>query len=233
MGGHIKDSIKKMGKNINYLTIPKQSVKKTLKGIQKRALSVKTDISDHLETMFCEALGVCPELIVELGVREGESTFVFERVAKLCGSTLISVDIDDCRKVFSDRKSFFVKTDDIAFAKEFETWCKERHIRPQIDVLFIDTSHLYDHTCQEISCWFPFLSRGSKVIFHDTNITDVYYRKDGSKCDGWDNERGVIRAIEEHLHQSYDEHQDFVRIDAGFLIRHYAHCAGLTILEKL
>src|ERR1700722_1536588 len=58
--------------------------------IRKHALP-RTDISDHLLPLFLEALAVQPQLIVELGVRSGESTFSLERVAKLCGSTLVSV----------------------------------------------------------------------------------------------------------------------------------------------
>ena len=53
-------------------------------------------VSKGRMTLFTEALSVHPSLIVELGVRGGESTFVFERVAKMCGSQLGSVDIEDC-----------------------------------------------------------------------------------------------------------------------------------------
>src|SRR4051794_24576059 len=43
--------------------------------------AIRTDISDHLQMLFFESLPLRPSLIVELGVRGGESTFVLERVA--------------------------------------------------------------------------------------------------------------------------------------------------------
>ncbi|HEV2474762.1 MAG TPA: hypothetical protein VGS41_18945, partial [Chthonomonadales bacterium] len=66
--------------------------------IEERRLR-DTDISDHLPALFAEALSVQPGLILELGVRGGDSTFVLERVARLCGCALLSVDIADCSDV--------------------------------------------------------------------------------------------------------------------------------------
>ncbi len=89
------------------------------------------DISDHLPVLFAEALEARPKLIVELGVRGGDSTFVFERVARLCGSTLLSVDIDDCSRVSPWDRWHFVREDDIAFAGRFEAWCAEHNVEAE------------------------------------------------------------------------------------------------------
>lgn len=193
----------------------------------------RTGINDHLVTLFSESLSIEPRLIVELGVRRGESTFVLERVARLCGSTLISVDIDDCSGVSSFEDWIFVQKDDIEFAKGFAKWCENRQIQPHIDVLFIDTNHLFEHTVQEIKFWFPFLSDKSKVFFHDTNLKSVCFRKDGSMGLGWDNDRGVIRALEEFFTASFNEKKDFVDFKNGWLIKHYSLCNGFTVLEKI
>lgn len=219
-------------KYMNFSGTPRGALLKTLDDIKKRS-NIKTDICDHLETLFVECLSASPRLIVELGVGDGESTFVLERVAKLWSSKLISVDIADCKKVSSYRQRIFVQQDDIEFAKEFENWCRGSHIEPPIDILFIDTSHLFEHTYQEIQSWFPFLSDDSKVLFHDTNLKDIYFRKDGTTARGWDNERGVIRAIEKYFNQPFNEQEDFIEINNGWLIKHYAHCNGFTILEKI
>jgi hypothetical protein len=192
----------------------------------------RTDISDHLPVMFIEALERQPKLIVELGVRGGDSTFVFERVARLCEASLVSVDIDDCSRVSAYERWHFVREDDITFAARFQTWCRDNSIEPSIDVLFIDTSHLYEHTQQEIAAWFPFLSDTARVFFHDTNLKLLLHRRDGTMTLGWDNQRGVIRALEEHLGVSLPEKRDFIDSRRGWLIRHYANCSGLTILTK-
>ncbi|MBN1545049.1 MAG: class I SAM-dependent methyltransferase, partial [Syntrophaceae bacterium] len=150
----------------------------------------------------------------------------------LWGAVLVSVDIEDCRNVSSYRDRIFVQMDDIAFASSFSEWCRKREIEPQIDILFIDTSHLYDHTVSEIRSWFPFLADRAKVLFHDTNMHDVFVRKDGSTGRGWDNERGVIRAIEEYLSVSFDEEKDFVTFKDGWVIKHASICNGFMVMNR-
>lgn len=192
----------------------------------------RSDISDHLPRIFAATLRHDPSLIVELGVRGGASTFVFERVAGLTGSHLVSVDLDDCTGSSSFSDWHFIQGDDIAIAKRFPEWCRERGIDPRIDVLFIDTSHVYEHTVEEIDHWFPCLSERALVIFHDTNMREVYTRNDGSVGQGWSNDRGVIRAIEEYFGRSFDETVDFVHVEPQWTITHYAKCNGLTFLER-
>src|SRR5262249_44383255 len=89
-----------------------------LQQIQER-IQRDTDISDHLPTLFAESLAAMPKLIVELGVRGGDSTFVLERVARLCRAKLLSVDIEDCSNVSDNPEWMFIQRDDITFAAEF------------------------------------------------------------------------------------------------------------------
>src|SRR5262249_8225440 len=127
------------------------SLSPELKEIEDHALQFPSDISDHLPTIFSEAVALHPRLIVELGVRGGESRFALERVARVTGSALVSVDIDDCTSVCNESPGwYFVKSDDIEFAQTFPEWCAQREIEPRIDVLFIDTSHIFEHTVSEI-----------------------------------------------------------------------------------
>ena len=200
--------------------------------VAERALT-RTDISDHLKTMFVEALAIRPSVIVELGVRGGESTFALERAAALCGSTLISVDIQTCLRKSQYSKWRFVQDNDVAFAKHFPAWCRDQQIPPLIDVLFVDTSHEYAHTLQEIDLWFPHLAPHSKVLFHDTNMRRLYFRKDGSMGVGWRNGRGVIAPLEQYLGRQFNEREDFVDWSGEWIVRHHQACSGLTILERI
>ena len=200
--------------------------------ILKRSLK-RTQINDHLITLFVESLEINPKLIVELGVRHGESTFSLERVAKLSGSKLISVDVENCSHVSSYKDGIFVQSDDIEFAKIFKDWCKAQKISPEIDILFIDTSHLYEHTLQEINLWFPFLSKRSKAFFHDTNLKRIFVRKDKTMGLAWNNKRGVIRALEKYFNRKFNEKRDFVDLKDGWLIKHYSNCNGLLILTRI
>lgn len=202
-----------------------------LEEIRQRTL-LDTDISDHLPRLFAEALTAYPKLIVELGVRGGDSTFVLERVAKLSGAKWISVDIADCASASSYPEWMFVQSDDITFASAFPAFCAERGIVPEIDVLFIDTSHLYDHTVQELASWFPHLGCRAKVLLHDTNQRRLGRRKDGRLMAGIDN-RGVIAALESYFQCSFDADHDFVTILSGWVIRHTAYSNGFTVLQKI
>lgn len=194
--------------------------------------SKRTDISDHLGVLFRESFSAKPKLIVELGVRGGESTFVLERVAGLCSSELISADLQDCSGISKYKKWFFIQKDDIGFAGEFKNWCKKKGIKPEINILFIDTSHEFEHTLKEIKHWFPYLSSKAKVFFHDTNSAEIYFRKDDSMGVGNDHKRGVIKAIEKYFNEKFNEKKDFTKRRKGWLIKHYANCNGFTILEK-
>lgn len=211
---------------------PKGPVHPALADVVARAEG-RTDINDHLVTIFVEALLARPKLIVELGVRGGESTFVFERIAALLDAQLVSVDLEDCSPACAHENATFVQADDVQFATRFAEWCKERGVRPSIDVLFIDTSHEYEHTRREIEAWFPHLSPGATVFFHDTHLVKVYKRKDGSRGLAWDNQRGVIRAIEQHFRTTYDETVPFEDYRDEWVIRHVPWCCGLTVLRRV
>lgn len=193
----------------------------------------QSDISDHLTNLFTEAAAMQPSMIVELGVRSGESTVALSRVANLFGSHLISVDLEDCSRACSSDHQVFVKSDDVTFAKEFTDWCERRNYASSIDVLFIDTSHEFDHTVAEIQHWFPLLSPHCKVVFHDTNMSTVYFRRNRTMGIGWPNDRGVIAAIEQYFGCRFDERHDFVHFTAGWIIKHFANCNGFTVLERV
>jgi len=192
-----------------------------------------SDISDHLDYLFMESLKVNPKLIVELGVRGGESTKCLEKVAKICDSLLIQVDPDADSYHSPWKKSYFVAEDDIAFAKKFAKFCEAKNVVPKIDLLFIDTTHLYDQTVKEIREWYPLLAPGGRVIFHDTNMAPVSKRLDGTYNFGWDNNRGVIRPIEEYLGVSVNEKKDFVLYKNGWLVIHRSSCSGMTLMQRL
>jgi predicted O-methyltransferase YrrM len=175
--------------------------------------------------------------MVELGTRGGESTRALLAAASINQSTLLSVDIEDCRQ---DRLPFaehwqFIQADDVVFGRErFADWGRQHGMPEKAKLIFIDTSHEYEHTKQEIAAWAPHLADRGILLFHDTNMGNgKFARMDGSISLGWDNQRGVIRAIEEFLGRQYDENSFFTDIASGYLVQHYPHCNGLTVLKRL
>jgi hypothetical protein len=174
-----------------------------------------SDIHDHLGAIFAETVRAAPRLIVELGTRGGVSTLALLAAAEVTGAPVLSVDIED-------------------FAGEpFERFCAQKGLPPEADVIFVDTSHVYEHTRDEIDRWLPRLAPRGAMIFHDTNMGLWYRSLDGRARRGWDNQRGVLRAIEERLGRNYDAGAYFVDVAAGFLVEHRPWCSGLTVLRRL
>jgi cephalosporin hydroxylase len=200
--------------------------------IIERSRKVGT-MSDHLAKLFIESIKIEPKFILELGVGPGESSFVLGKVAQLFAAKFVSVDRNDCCHIRPYEDWIFIHKDDIEFANEFAEWCAANEIEPRIDILFLDTSHLFEHTLREIKAYLPFMSDKSKVFLHDTNLSEFIYRKDGSMDLGWNNQRGVIRALEEYFGKSFNEKEDFIDICDNWIIEHSHYCYGFTIMEKL
>jgi hypothetical protein len=147
------------------------------------------------------------------------------------------VDIDDCRVsnlAFAEHWKF-IQADDVAFGRScFAEWCQQQSLPAKAKLIFIDTSHEYEHTKQEIAAWLPHLAERGILVFHDTNMGEgKFARMDGTISLGWDNQRGVIRAIEEHLGRQYDENSFFTDIASDFLVQHFPHCNGFTVMKRL
>jgi cephalosporin hydroxylase len=200
---------------------------------------VDTDISDHLSDLFFEVVNARARLIVELGTRGGESTRALLAAAHVVDAQVLSIDIRECSTIalppgFAERWTF-VESDDVAFANErFVEWCLEKGREPGADIIFVDTSHLYEHTVLELRSWMPHLKVGGLMIFHDTNMRRWMYRRfDNSRGVGGYNNRGVIRAIEEYVGRAYDENSAFCDVTDQFLIKHKPQCNGFTVLKKL
>ena len=199
--------------------------------------TVHSDIRDHTGVIFYEAISSCPRLIVELGTRGGVSTRALLAAAEITNAQVLSIDIEDCSDIdlpgrLRSRWSF-VRADDVAFAGEpFAKFCAAGALQPLADVILVDTSHLFEHTCAEIKSWVPHLRKGGVIIFHDTNM-GIYRCLDKSVGLGWDNERGVIRAIEQFLGRRYDERTLFTDLTCEFGIIHLPWSSGLLIMRKL
>lgn len=198
----------------------------------ERATRFPTEISSHLPTLFRQTDEQQPALVVELGTRVGFSTKILVKAAAKHQAHVVSVDIDDCSGVVDYDRWRFVQRDDVAFAREFVAWAGAAGLPTSIDVLFIDTSHHYAHTVEEIASWFPLLSLNATVLFHDTNMQRFYRRRDNTVGVGSRNQRAVIRAIEEHIGGAIDETQSFVGRIGAWDIEHEPRCSGFTVLRR-
>ena len=202
------------------------------------AVPPASDISDHLGTLFYETVAQRPRLIVELGTRGGESTRALLAAAEHTHAQMLSLDIEPCEvpdlPANLRQRWHFVQSDDVAFGRDrFDGWCRERRLPPEAPVLFIDTSHEYEHTKAELQTWLPKVPPGGVAMFHDTCMDHAVFRNDGSIVFGWDNHRGVIRAIEEALDHRIDERAYMVARVGAWLIRHDPKSNGFTVLRNV
>ena len=126
-----------------------------------------SDIQDCLERLYDAAVAYPQVSILELGVRWGTSTAMFLAAAEQAGGHLWSVDIATTPELEQVRErwetsghwTFIVGNDmDIDWAG------------PGWDVLFIDTSHAYDHTLAELRKYVPLVKPGGVVYLHDTKL---------------------------------------------------------------
>ena len=104
---------------------------------------VNRDMAPHIETLKEYASEV--ETIVELGTRNGVSTWAFLDGLSEDGR-MWSVDINDCdvpSRVSNDPRWTFIVGDDMNLEVQ-------QQLPPAAGLVFIDTSHEYRHTVDEL-----------------------------------------------------------------------------------
>lgn len=122
-----------------------------------------SDISMHLPVLFETVSRYEHATVIELGVRDGNSTAAFLAGVEAVDGHLWSVDIEAPRVPHWWAATGFWTLgigDDL-----------DRNIAsalPECDVLFIDTSHWFDQTLAELRLYCPKVKAGGVVLLHDT-----------------------------------------------------------------
>ena len=133
-------------------------------------LSRWSDIKEYLPLLYGTAKSYPKVRVLELGTRRGNSTLAFLAAAAAVDGHVTSVDLDrvtDARDgMLPWRKApwwTFVHGDDMDSAVQAA-------LPVETDVLFVDTSHEYEHTLGELRAYMPRVVPGGTALFHDTNI---------------------------------------------------------------
>jgi len=107
--------------------------------------------------------------IVECGVRYGNSTMVFLKYCKAYGGILQSVDTSSCGAT----KRYV----EIAGLQDYWEFHQMNDLKwkptGSIDLVFIDTTHVFAHTLAELR---KFTVYSSIVAFHDTRYTPAVFK---------------------------------------------------------
>lgn len=175
-----------------------------------RVMEQPTDIGGHLPTLYALARNSGGRM-VELGVRQGNSTLALWAGAVECNGILTSYDIvSSCRGSalktagLPDNSSLlkhwrFICKGSLAAAKDWKNG--------SVTLLFIDTTHSYDDTLKELLAWGPKVTPRGVICGHDYN--DALRRKTF----------GVDRAVAEYQRRTKEARRlYFLRHTQGLFI---------------
>jgi len=133
-------------------------------------LSKPSDIQEYLPFFYETARSYPGVRVLELGARTGNSTLAFLAGAQEAQGSVVSVDIDDVPRAVNGMAPWrkipwwaFIRGDDMDPAVQAQ-------LPGEVDVLFLDTSHEYEHTLAELHAYMPRVAPGGVALFHDTRL---------------------------------------------------------------
>lgn len=169
-----------------------------------RACETPSDIYEHLHVFveMCKKLDA--RTVIELGTRGGVSTIAWLYGLEQTDGHLWSVDIDPAPELVHERWTFLQGNDlDPNIVKQL----------PRADIVFIDTSHMYQQTLAELNVYTCRVRPGGKIVLHDTEL---------ARPEGWTRAQPVYpvkTAVKEFCN------------DEGFTVRFLPNCFGLAIVD--
>jgi cephalosporin hydroxylase len=175
----------------------------TLHDLYLERAATPSDINEHLGYMHDRAVETGVRTVVELGVRSGNSTAALLAAVTETGGRLWSVDCEppDVPREFTDGPWTLIIGDDLAVADQ---------LPDSIDLLFIDTSHHYQHTLDELRLYGP---RSTWILLHDTELEHPYQAPAG------DPPYPVLRAV-----RKWSE-------EVGRQVEYQSNCWGLATIH--
>jgi predicted O-methyltransferase YrrM len=170
--------------------------------LEKITFDGNGDSDQHVLTLYSIALGSKAKKILELGVRNGDSTRPLLAATIKNGGHLTSVDINETK--FNPGYSFdrywtFVKQDAIEFLKS-------QNPTEPYDLIFLDDWHSYEHVKKELNEIDRLVSPKTVILIHDLMYgnTCPHYHSDLTQKDGqWAN-GGPYRAVAELSSQFWE-----------------------------
>ncbi|WP_200387895.1 class I SAM-dependent methyltransferase [Thiocapsa imhoffii] len=145
-------------------------------------------IKEEIQSLIEHVQSINPGIIVEIGIQNGGNCFLFLRSFESC-RLVLGVD----RKVRNWEKLVYAgRTGQRFFPIEGDSSSPvvesilRRQLRgKKIDFLFIDGDHSYDGVLRDLTLFFPYVSDGGLIAFHDI-VPDYSYRhgRQTTSCSG-------------------------------------------------
>lgn len=143
--------------------------------------------------------------VIELGVRKGNSTYGWLYGLEKYGGHLWSVDISNAGIPGPHPHWTFIEGDDMSADVLAQ-------LPDTVDVVFIDSSHEFEHTKQELESYSQRVRSGGRIVLHDTALPHENL-PEGEQDDP------VLRAV-----QWFTETR-------GYPVTYWANCNGLASIE--
>ena len=129
-----------------------------------------SDIREYLPFLYDTARSYNQVRVLELGSRKGNSTLAFLAAADETDGHVWSGDVRDIT-VDAEGMLPWSRHPRWTFTRGDDMDPVVQSLLPvQVDVLFIDTSHEYEHTLEECRAYVPRVAAGGVALFHDTNL---------------------------------------------------------------
>lgn len=158
------------------------------------------DISQHLLTLFSLTLSLKAKRVLELGVRNGNSTSAFLSGLQITKGHLTSVDISEnprLREIFKTYNNWdYIISDALKFLEDFKP------IAPY-DIVFVDDWHDGEHVKKELNFIEKFITPSSLILLHDAMCYNTqpkyhhYLDKDGEFGNG--GPYGALAALDKNI----------------------------------
>lgn len=145
-------------------------VRVTLRSAYLDRLARWSDIQEYMPFLYEQARSRPGCRVLELGARRGNSTLAFLAGCAESGGQVHSCDIKDVRR-YPDGIGPFAMSPRWAFTCGDDTDpAVQEKLPAECDVLFLDTSHEYEHTLAELRAYVPRIAAGGIGLFHDTKL---------------------------------------------------------------
>lgn len=161
-------------------------------------LSQQSDISDHLQFMHDTVLRYTQPVVIEMGVRTGNSTSALLLGVLKKGGVLYSTDINEPQvpEIWHEVPSWRFMQGDSVSAEVLKWMPKKAH------VVFMDTSHTFEQQLAELRAYVPRVRPGGTVLIHDTQCVPLDDFKTDSFAARTDVEGPVADALDAFCEES-------------------------------
>ncbi len=170
------------------------------------------DLGENKAHLFCTSARAVPgDMLIDLGVREGASSFTMLAATAGQQCRVVGVDPSPCPFPIPERYQY-LQIDSVRAAPLFSS--------EPIFLVFIDTLHIKEQVMAELFHYWPMIRVGGYAVCHDTDWPPEKHDEYLGKT--WDQAVEGVNAF----FPPFIANEDYIRVD-------YKDSWGMTFVKKL